>query len=393
MEKTLEIRKERLSFFVVSLCIYFVLLPTGMISIGTVGSLLKIIGLLPVIAFIIDRGFKIRRVPVLGGQVLFLVWIMLSFVWSIDQDLTFERLYSQMLFFLLLVPCCSKDFTNREISALKMSLVWASRLSTVLLLTIGSYSGGRLLISGFFTEDPNLLSAYLIYGIANALIIVLKKGTNLRKKILSVVELLFYFYAVISTGSRGGVLQVLSSILIILFFYRENESLSISLKTYFYKFLLIIIILLISNYILSLISDDLLTRYTLQNVVESKGAHRLEYWGWGFNIFNNSTLLRQIFGYGYYTATKVFELYGYPSKFMHNVFIEYVLEIGVVGLLIYTFSIWLYLKQTFKSKDIFSSAIIVGMIVLSLSTNIIAFKPYWNIMMFSTCCFIAAIRK
>ena len=66
-----------------------------------------------------------------------------------------------------------------------------------------------------------------------------------------------------------------------------------------------------------------------------------------------------------------------------HMFIESLLEIGVIGAVIYIVFIFSFVFEALKRRDIYCVAILTGMIVLSLSTSISVFKPYWNIMIYT----------
>ena len=63
-------------------------------------------------------------------------------------------------------------------------------------------------------------------------------------------------------------------------------------------------------------------------------------------------------------------------------FIESLLELGVVGLIIYAVAIFSFIKAAWKQKNKFAFAVVMCMFVLSLSTSIYTFKPYFNIMLY-----------
>ena len=381
--------QKRSPLFVKSLCLYFLLLPLGTVNIGSVGSLLKVVGILPVIVFIFERCPKIRVFSSLRGEFAFSLMAAISYLWSISRDSSWERIYSQLLFLLLLLPIGAYTYTEEDIESMKKSLLWASRIVAVLTLTLGITAEGRLLLSGTFTEDPNLLSAYFGYGLAHCYIILLQRETRTNKKILAIVEILLYFYVIILTGSRGGLLGVIAEFGILFLFYREEDDRSILLK----KAAFVVLFFVGMIVVLNAIPDSLLARYTLEDVLESRGTHRLDIWGRAFNIFRDTTTFRRWFGFGYNTTRAMFVSHGYPTKVMHNVFIEYLMEIGIVGLIIYINSLYCFIKQSWKVRDFYSISIIFHMIVLSMSTNIIAFKPYWNILILSMCIFICEQEK
>lgn len=67
---------------------------------------------------------------------------------------------------------------------------------------------------------------------------------------------------------------------------------------------------------------------------------------------------------------------------MHNMFLETLVELGAMGLVFYCFAIGKFVKRASEFRDKFSFAVIVCMVVMSLSTSIYTFKPYFNIMLF-----------
>ena len=67
---------------------------------------------------------------------------------------------------------------------------------------------------------------------------------------------------------------------------------------------------------------------------------------------------------------------------MHNIFLETLVELGVFGLIFYCLAIGTFVKRSLKLNDKFCFAVLICMIVMSLSTSLYTFKPYFNIMLF-----------
>ncbi len=78
---------------------------------------------------------------------------------------------------------------------------------------------------------------------------------------------------------------------------------------------------------------------------------------------------------------------------MHNMFIENLIETGLIGLILYSVYIFSFWNSAKKSGDVFAAAVMAGMIVMSLSVSIYAFKPYWNIMIYILCVQNRAARR
>ena len=65
---------------------------------------------------------------------------------------------------------------------------------------------------------------------------------------------------------------------------------------------------------------------------------------------------------------------------MHNVFLENLIGLGLIGTILYLISIYLLYKKS--RGDSFIWAVNIGMLVMALSTSIVILKPYWNVSLY-----------
>ena len=373
------------SLFVLSLGLFFLLLPAGIINLGSMGSLLKMYAVIPIAIRLLSGKFKNNFLTSFKTQLVLTIWVSLTYLWSIDKDMSWNRITSQYMFVVLAFIVCTSDFQKKDILLLKRCLIGSSIISAIIVLLFGVKSDNRLLLSdSTFAEDPNLLCSYFLFGFIHALDTMAVKPIVFSRFIIKASEIVVYFFIVFSTGSRGGLLALIASLLV--FLVQKNK---ISMK----GLVLIFVLYLFFNIGLKLfVSEENKDRYTIENVQESGGTHRTEIWERAWDVYTDSSPFRQIFGYGYNTARSIFDINRYESRVMHNVFLEYLLECGLIGLIIYSISIGSFIKEAHKNNDYFSFSILLGFVCLSLSTNIIAFKPYWNIMLYSMC-FTIYFRK
>lgn len=382
---------KKCSHFVRWLGIYFVILILGSMNIGTFGSLLKGFAIIPVVIWIIGK-HKVCLNNMNLKFILFLGWSALSFLWSIDKNTSFQRIITQSMFLILLFATSGYIYKEKEIIYLKGCLTWSSRVTAIIVLVTGSYYEGRMTLSGVINEDPNYLCAYFLFGIVTAAIGILNKE-NMKKKIIYVIELLIYIYIVIGTGSRGGLLSIIASAMIIFLFYSTNNNI---LKNILKKIILFLIVLIVIFMVSHYVDTEILSRFSKAAISSSNGTGRYDLWKDAFNVFISSNLWRETIGYGTGSAISVTYLFPFGDhNVYHNMFIETLVELGVVGLVLYILHIGSFVSMAVRKKEFFSIAVIVGMIVLSLSTSICAFKPYWNIMLFimcSTCSDLKVIR-
>ena len=313
---------------------------------------------------------------------LFVCCCTVSYVWSIAPEESVIRIGTQILYLLMLVAASSYSYNLAQIVFLKKSLVWSSRVTAIVVLLSGSYYQGRIYLSGIIQEDPNYLCAYFLFGISVALNTALDSKI-LKQKLVAVAELVIYTYIIIGSGSRGGLFAVLVCALIVFFSYEQGHNI---LKSISKKVAMIIVISSVAFVASSFISGEILQRFALETLIESNGTGRFGLWRDALNAFSDSGILRQLFGYGTASARAITWIFPFERhNVFHNIFIEVLLEIGVIGLIAYGLHIFSMIDFTFKRKEYFAFSVVVGMLILSLSTSIAAFKPYWNIAMYIFC--------
>lgn len=379
-----KIRKSKnIGLFCKWLGIYFFFLPLGAMNIGSLGSLLKILALVPVFIWLTKK-HTIKINYVIINTLFFVLICTLSIVWSINFDESVSRAVSHITFFILLVAVSGYSYDDGEIYYLKKCLIWSSRITALLTLAFGSYLQGRLYLNGIISEDPNYLCAYFLFGAVMDIIILLTAQISKKKKFFSVIELMVYLFIILATGSRGGVTAFATATIISLFLYSDsNGAITLTLL----KKLLICLFIFIGLYlVMKLLPQDIVLRFSSDAIKESNGTGRYELWEDAFFTFKHSSFFRQIAGYG--TGTVIDITYLFPfhrHNVMHNIFVENLIEIGCVGLFTYVINIVSYIYSSIKNKDLYSLAVISGMVVMSLSTSLYTFKPYWNIMLFILC--------
>ena len=364
--------------YIYLLCIYLLALPLGAMNIGALGSALKIIALLPVvIAF-----FSIKNLHFNRPLKLYFLYIAIcgfSVLYSLVVSEAWERYSSLLLLFLLIASSCCFRYTDKDLENLKKALIWSSRISVILCLLFNSFVQGRLYFqNSLFQEDPNYFCAYLAFGTLYAIETLLKPN-RLWRKIIAVVELVVYISVALLTGSRGGTIALLAGI--VLFVVFSNKKI-VNIKT-----IAIVSIVAAALYIgATFLSEDILVRFTIENVSATGGTGRTRIWENAFILFGKSDLLRKVFGQGVGNTVCAWSHYGIlEAHVCHNMFIESLIELGVVGLIAYIAMIFEFIKTAYKYFDKYAFGVISVMFFLSLSTSISTFKPYVNIMLFILC--------
>lgn len=371
-----------ISWFCKFLGFYFCSLILGVLNIGSVGSVLKLIAFVPIVIWFFNGGF-IKNSPFTKSFSFFFLISFFSSLWSINQDSSVSRLISLAGFLLLVFAISSHTYSSIELQFLKVCLIWSSRITLVIAFLFSSKYGGRLFLSGIINEDPNYLCCYFVFGIISNMEIFLSDN-NWKKKILNVIEFSMYLYIVIATGSRGGGGAILFAIVTFILFFksRNSEIVIISMKKIVFFILFFICLFIVQSWV----STEVLNRFSSEAIIESNGTGRYDIWNAAIHAFADSDLFRKMIGYGPATARDITYIFSFPShNVIHNIFIENLLELGLFGLISYLLYIGSFILMARKMNSIFSFSVIMGICFLSLSTSLYAFKPYWNIMLFIEC--------
>ena len=361
--------------------IYFLCLVLGAMNIGVFGSMLKLIAIVPAGIWLLQN-HTFRPNGTVVCALLYIFWLTLTMVWSVNVESSASRVLTQWSFLLLLVSAVNYSYSEAEIDYLRKCLIWSSRLTVVAVVVTGVYDGGRITLSGIIDEDPNYLCAYFLFGFINDVGLLLSKG-DAKKKLLALGELLIYAYIIFGTGSRGGLLAIVAAFTVFLLFYRNSEGRRIKLAA---RIALILAVALVSYIVTRLLNPLVVSRFTLESILSSGGTGRYSLWRDALRAFSESNAARKLFGYGTASIIEVTYLHSFERhQIVHNMILETLLEAGAIGLVLYTAHIASFFRSVRNMKDYYSAAVLTGMFALSMSTSISVFKPYWNIMLLIVC--------
>ena len=359
--------------------VYFFLLPLNAVSLGSMGSALKLLAIAPIaIALLNIKPFKIGRPVILQG--VYSLFVIFSVFWSISTDRTLGIGTTICLLFILLFSGTYYEFSKSDIVKFKQALVWSSRLMAAVVIAFADYIEGRLwLKNDIINEDPNYMCAYFLFGVLAALEILAGNEVQITRKLLAVAELCVYLSLILISGSRGGLLAVVIPSIIFVFLSGEK-----TFKGVVKKVAIFAVGLACVNVILLLLPESLSDRFTIESILETGGSGRVILWQQAWKVFISADWLRKIFGYGAGTVQTLFSQYDFEKvNVVHNMFLETLVELGIVGFLLYTSAIIAFLVLAVKNRDKFAFFVMLGMIIMSLSTSIQAFKPYFNVWLFT----------
>lgn len=232
-------------------------------------------------------------------------------------------------------------------------------ISTIYLLNYDRFITSYNLADGIERSgwvDPNYLSTIIGMGIVTSVILLLQhKKANTFEKLFYIITIGISIITQLLLASRGGILSVCGTIIIIFFFTKIPRKYKIS------------IILCLILFIIWLYQNDYFTllEYRIEND-EGTGSGRTDIWETKLKLFyEQDNILNWIFGKGFQSA---FELGAKDSVLgFHNDFIAILCGYGLIGILLFLYILYLPIKISSKEKR----AIIIALIfylVLSCST-------------------------
>lgn len=376
----IELQREDLFFY--ALALYFIILPMGVIDVGGLGSFLKIYGILLVVFFVVSWRFVSFRGKIVRAQIFLVLMMIFSGILSVDRNSVVSRTSSNILLLIMMMLCSSAQFSNKQIKKLQYCQAWSSRITVFLLFYYGTYSTQwhRLLLldNTPIIEDPNYLCAYFTFGISYALNKLLC-SSGWKNKLTAICEIMVYIVAVILNGSRSGMICLMATV-VTLFLMTKLSRYNILIKSIVLVFTLAIII-----YTVNIIPENYLSRFTVDSMTADGGSGRIGIWENGLKVFCESDLYAKLFGQGAGSILRIFEINDMRVIVMHNMLLEMLLEIGIIGMCIYILVILRAILVSYKSNNIMCLGVIMGMFSFSMMSSIYTFKPYWNILMLACC--------
>ena len=191
-----------------------------------------------------------------------------------------------------------------------------------------------------------------------------------KNKFLKYFGLLFILIVVLSASKRGGFLAIAGSVTSYLYInniaYKKNKGLGI---VFF-----VISILLLSTLTIQFIDSfgtDLLTR--INNMSEDEGSGRLDLYLELIVLINDFDLFQFIVGNGHDSTSSI------TGNFAHNEFLQFLVDYGLIGLIIYIYLHITLIKKCyklFKDKSPYGPSFVASYIIFIT----IAMVSHWFVM-------------
>ncbi|MBV7327264.1 O-antigen ligase family protein [Chloroflexi bacterium TSY] len=312
------------------------------VSLAGLGSGARLIGLGATacwLGVVLLEGGMRRLRPLHLFTLLFILWNIVSTLWSQNPDRTLVRIQTYAQIFVLLLLVWDLYTTPRSIRLAMQAYVLGGYVSMVSTLfnyfgAVGYRGGVRFTARGF---DPNDMSMLLAMGIPMAWYLASANQASRLGKILRIVNLIYIPGAVLAgllAASRTSLIAILIAFVYILLGTTQ-------LRPAFR--LVIAVLLLCSLYLIQplipITSIDRLST-TSQLIVEGTFSGRTRIWLSGLETFIEHPLVG--IGSGAFRSTVE------VGRAPHNIFIAILTETGIIGLVLFLFVLVVVVNQVLR---------------------------------------------
>jgi len=327
-----------------------------------------------------------KKKLITGGTFIYLIVLGLYIFFSAllsDSGIT-DGLMAMVLNIALVVVMSGLRFKNLSSVILCMAIGGAELLICILNsyfnTTANTYFGFYQLIEG---TNNNLL------GITLAQIGALFIGLfffrlnsfsvgQAKKRYIFLIPVVLASFLLFVSGSRSASFGLVVSI-IISFVYDMNRKSGIGGKSIAYL-LIIVFLYLVVGYLLE--NNPLLAkRFTLEQIQETGGTGRFQIWSC---VWNNIVLNYPVFGIGFggLNVAKVLYENGIYHSGTHNLLLDMLAQLGILGCLYLVFGLLWLLKRTIKQcsnvpQMIFPLLMLVTAIGNGVGENIYTARFFW----------------
>lgn len=376
-------RDVRLSVFAFALYIFFSPLDL-ILNFNGMGTVLKFLGLIIIGISTIELFREHSPLPARKeylAALIYSLYYLASLTWSYYEPniaLVFTILNLALFFIITTI----RPFTEKEYAIIVLSSIFGVvTFSTIMIMNSNTmlYLKRVTILFGDKIIDPNDMGANFILPLFLCM-------DFLRKPLnhwLKTVFLLFIFligFAVILTGSRGALFAIIVGFIFYILF---NNHISIKKKSLWIILSAVSCVLLyflISGYLPEVVK----ARLTIRSILEDKGSDRLILWNDAMNIFVNSDIFRIVFGYGLANFPFIHENNYALLIGTHNLFIQNLIEGGLVALALLFLLLFYVLKGVIKKRDWVAASILIATIIVSCFLETVCKKFFWNALIFAS---------
>ncbi|MBR0303864.1 MAG: O-antigen ligase family protein [Clostridia bacterium] len=370
--------KEKISLDCIMACLYFVCLPLTVIT-TPFGSMLKVVTIPTVAVLSIRLLMGKSRLSFNYIHVAYTLYVLYTvsqlLFFQSDRAVTTTR--DMVLGLLTFILISVRIYNEREKEFIETVWLVVGVICIVAAFTsheVVSDIEERAVIKIFgFEEDQNQFCSYFIMPA----IICVKRITERRKLTpLYVAMILLIMYAILKTGSRGGLIGVVVGLAAYILLGIKGAKKKIIIFT-----CAILVACIVIFIIFPLLPASVTERYSIAQVKEDKGSGRFELWEYllSYTLKKPERIIR---GSGVLSSYGI--LFDAPDRTFkngvaHNTFVQIFSDQGLIGLILFSVVMIACIIRPLGTDKIYTCAFI-ALMAFSMSLTFYVFKPYLNIM-------------
>ena len=374
------LEKNNIGMHCILASLYFLMVPLT-ISVNSAGASFLKLATIPIsIFFLISLFFykkelQINIVHIILG-VYTLTTVLTMFV-NPTSD-TFEYVKGYFLNAALFICLSVFEYNEQELKIFEYVQVLLLIIITGITLCNGGTMHNRTTLEIFGQEsDPNYYVGFFIFPLT----ITMKKIYSSKYRIFYIIIALFAIYAIFLSGSRGGLLAILVTIVSFAVIYPKK-----TMNKFIILICMLLSVLVLWFAIKPFLSDTIIDRMSIEAVVETGGTHRTEIWASMLNKIKNSSW-EFIFGRGIGYLHPMMVAGKEVLVVAHNHMIQVLYEQGIVGVIAFLMLVVCCILRCIKNRQCVAISLL-GMLALSVSLSFNpSIKSFWNLIPYAAFAF------
>ncbi len=294
----------------------------------------------------------------------FFAYNILGYLWTPSFSAYSLYNYAKIIAIVMCLYC--QTYNRREKNFLFLGSVVSCLIVCWFMITESNigYTDNRMTVAVFGVEqDPNYLGYLFLIPAAVSIRQLLNRKAVYQKIFFAVLAVLILF-CVMMTGSRGALIGI-ASVAIVCVITRFKK---LSTKIIFCV-AMALLIALVYGFVLTLLPEHIAARFSIRDVLESGGTGRTEIWDSAFQALREAPH-KILFGFGTSSSTA---LIGWAT---HNLFLQLLLELGLVGLSLFVAFLWIWIKRLAK-QDTMCLGIVVGCMAMAMTLSVNTIYYFW----------------
>lgn len=358
-------------------CIYFLSLPFTVVT-TPFGSLLKLITF-PVAGVLGYKLFFGKRKELSFNSIhlvysLYIVYVV-GGLFLLITDMSVLQTKDMLLTYVVMMLISIRVYNDKERELMETAWIFVGIICVCLCLSstevANEFESRTIVYVLGFPEDPNQFCAYFIMPV----MVCMKRIVEKRKLMpLYMVLLILIMYAVLKTGSRGGLIGLLIGIFMFIMFAVKSGKTKIAITATVILGAVFVIVV-----IFPMLPEDVRLRYSVEAVAEDKAAGRFDIWKFlvGYTAEKPSRLIH---GSGLYSTYQILGNSNVVDKAgaAHNQFVQVLTDQGIIGLMLFFALICVCFFRSLKKTPHYACAF-VAVMAFAVSLTMYVFKPYINI--------------